>query len=237
MDTTTFICYTCALEYPSSSIRLLYCCPNPEKEAYYPFIYSLRPPPGASPISPQGMVQVCSICYKAIPQKQQVFGGENHEAPPSGQTVDFRQQGPSPRPTVAKSPANSAGSDIRFKPYDLNKSTVATNKQCRVAGKGATPGQRNSPNNGPVENGTVALGQNYRCYICERLYPRNHMEWYDRSFSSPNNCRCVSSESATDRSYRCCSKVVYEPGGNEFARYALPLFEGNGTHFRERLYG
>ncbi|XP_076238992.1 MAP7 domain-containing protein plexus isoform X2 [Calliopsis andreniformis] len=187
MDTTTFICYTCALEYPSSSIRLLYCCPNPEKEAYYPFIYSLRPPPGASPISPQGMVQVCSICYKAIPQKQQVFGGENHEAQPAGQSVDFRQQGPSPRPAVAKSPANSAGSDIRFKPYDLNKSTVATNKQRSAAVKGPAPGQRNSPNNGPAENGTVAPGQNYRCYICERLYPRNHMEWLSTSPEGMNS--------------------------------------------------
>ncbi|XP_053980635.1 uncharacterized protein LOC128877388 [Hylaeus volcanicus] len=187
MDTTTFICYTCALEYPSSSIRLLYCCPNPEKEAYYPFIYSLRPPQGASPISPQGMVQVCSICYKAIPQKQQVFGGENHEAQPSVQSVDFRQQGPSPRPAVAKSPANSAGSDIRFKPYDLNKSTVATNKQRSATVKGTTPGQRNSPNNGPAENGTVALGQNYRCYICERLYPRTHMEWLSTSPEGMNS--------------------------------------------------
>ncbi|KAL6268762.1 hypothetical protein P5V15_001887 [Pogonomyrmex californicus] len=188
MDTTTFICYTCALEYPSSSIRLLYCCPNPEKEVYFPFIYSLRPPSGASPISPQGMVQVCSICYKAIPQKQQVFGGENHEAQPSGQNVDFRQQGPSPRPAVPKSPANSAGSDIRFKPYDLNKSTVATNKQrSSTTVKAPTPGQRNSPSNGPAENGTVALGQNYRCYICERLYPRTHMEWLSTSPEGMNS--------------------------------------------------
>lgn len=188
MDTTTFICYTCALEYPSSSIRLLYCCPNPEKEVYFPFIYSLRPPSGASPISPQGMVQVCSICYKAIPQKQQVFGGENNEAQPAGQNVDFRQQGPSPRPAVPKSPANLAGNDIRFKPYDLNKSTVATNKQrSSTSVKAPTPGQRNSPSNGPAENGTVALGQNYRCYICERLYPRTHMEWLSTSPEGMNS--------------------------------------------------
>ena len=86
--------------------------------------------------------------------------------------------GPSPRPAVPKSPANLTGNDIRFKPYDLNKSTVATNKQrSSTSVKTPTPGQRNSPSNGPAENGTVALGQNYRCYICERLYPRTHMEW------------------------------------------------------------
>ncbi|XP_014612893.1 PREDICTED: uncharacterized protein LOC106791622 [Polistes canadensis] len=187
MDTTTFICYTCALEYPSSSIRLLYCCSNPEKEAYFPFIYSLRPPPGASPISPQGMVQVCSICYKAIPQKQQVFGGENHEVHPVGQSMDYRLQGLLPRPAIAKSPANSAGSDIRFKPYDLNKSTAATNKQRTVNLKAPTLGQRNSPSNGPAENGTVVLGQNYRCYICERLCSHTHMEWLSTSPEGMNS--------------------------------------------------
>lgn len=86
--------------------------------------------------------------------------------------------GPSPRPVVAKSPANSAGSDIRFKPYDLNKTTsVVSNKPRSANVKIASSTQRNSPSNAPAENGNVTVGQNYRCYICERLYPRNQMEW------------------------------------------------------------
>ncbi|KAF9812255.1 hypothetical protein SFRURICE_012807 [Spodoptera frugiperda] len=66
--TASFVCYVCGVSAPSSQLRLVYCCPNPEREPYYPFITTLKPHPDASPISPQG----------DIPHKYPAYG-ENGE--------------------------------------------------------------------------------------------------------------------------------------------------------------
>ncbi|XP_054275991.1 uncharacterized protein LOC128995112 [Macrosteles quadrilineatus] len=171
--TTNFVCYTCALEYPSSSIRLLYCCPNPEKEAYFPFICSLKPPPGASPISPQGMVQVCSICYKSIPQKQSLFGsGVKSELEPMPATTQSTL--PLTYPSVATTPTLPAAKspDIRFRPYELSRPSPSPK---------ATPSPKP-----PSVDGSNGL-QHYRCYVCGNQTPQSNMEWLSTEAEGMNS--------------------------------------------------
>ncbi|MCP3662064.1 MAG: hypothetical protein GY696_06135 [Gammaproteobacteria bacterium] len=62
VDSATFVCYVCALEYHSSLLQMIYCRPNSENEPYYPQIEQSKPPPGASPIS-GGMVQVRKLDF------------------------------------------------------------------------------------------------------------------------------------------------------------------------------
>ncbi|XP_063388356.1 uncharacterized protein LOC134674227 [Cydia fagiglandana] len=147
--TASFVCYVCGVSAPSSQLRLVYCCANPEREPYYPFITSLKPHPEASPISPQGMVQICASCYKSIPHKYPSYG--------------------EPEPLVNANHAhnnnNAHANNIRFKPYDM-KSSSATKRPAALPP---------SPHSQLVagENG---MGL-YRCYVCCGLFPQQSMEW------------------------------------------------------------
>ncbi|GBP56490.1 hypothetical protein EVAR_42682_1 [Eumeta japonica] len=143
-----FVCYVCGVPAPSSQLRLVYCCANPEREPYYPFITTLKPHPDASPISPQGMVQICAACDKSIPLKYPVYG----------------------EPAVTGGAAHHNSTDnIRFKPYDIKSSSSSqANKRIQNV-------LSNSPH-GHLVSGENGMGL-YRCYVCAGLFPQQSMEW------------------------------------------------------------
>ncbi|KAH9645467.1 hypothetical protein HF086_010191 [Spodoptera exigua] len=145
--TASFVCYVCGVSAPSSQLRLVYCCPNPEREPYYPFITTLKPHPDASPISPQGMVQICASCYKSIPHKYPAYG-ENGE------------------PNAAHN--NTHSNNIRFKPYDIKSSSSQSNKRPSNALSSSPQSQ--------IVSGENGMGL-YRCYVCAGLFPQQSMEW------------------------------------------------------------
>ncbi|XP_030369007.1 uncharacterized protein LOC115620035 isoform X2 [Scaptodrosophila lebanonensis] len=211
-ERTTFVCYTCGCDTPSSQLRLVYCCPNAEREPYYPFIKTMKVYKNASPISPQGMVQVCANCNEkhanlaeggvpAAPLSNAVVGspGAPHHLD-SGSTygaggvvVSVGGNGVNNATTFAghntpseKSLANSdSTSNVRFKPYESNSNNSNSNTARDLKQIRRTDSRPSSPTStqGPIENGH---GQ-YPCSICKVLCASNKMEWLSTSAEHMNS--------------------------------------------------
>ncbi|KAJ6645282.1 Histone-lysine N-methyltransferase, H3 lysine-9 specific, partial [Pseudolycoriella hygida] len=167
-ERATFVCYTCGVDTISSLLRLVYCCPNAEREPYYPFIKSMQPFPNASPISPQGMVQLCSSCNEK--HSHLAEGGSTA----ANTSIDGRFT-----PSDNKSQANSESSNVRFKPYEtLSINSTRDPKNSRRDSRPNTPNSQ-----GPIENGH---GQ-FPCYICKGVYATTQMEWLSTSAEHMNS--------------------------------------------------
>ncbi|XP_059607654.1 uncharacterized protein LOC132255578 isoform X2 [Phlebotomus argentipes] len=197
-ERATFVCYTCGTDTPSSQLRLVYCCPNAEREPYYPFIKTLKAFPNASPISPQGMVQICSSCNEK----------HSHLAEGGGATsIDGRFT-----PSDNKSQANSESSNVRFKPYE----TLSLNSAGAAIVRDSKSLRRDSrPNTPPHSHETLENGHGqYPCFICKGLFPGNQMEWLSTSAEHMNSHAmhfpCLkTSEGGSNRVLACTRCVTH----------------------------
>ncbi|KAH8336717.1 hypothetical protein KR059_001382 [Drosophila kikkawai] len=210
-ERTTFVCYTCGTDTPSSQLRLVYCCPNAEREPYYPFIKTMKVYKNASPISPQGMVQVCSTCNEKHSNlaeggpppatssiSHSAVGGGGIGSPSAGQSLESNSVVYSASGAIAapfggrnspseKSLANSDSmSNVRFRPYETNSNNSNSNtardlKQIRRCD--SRPNSPSSSQGGAIENGH---GQ-YPCSICKVLCPSNKMDWLSTSAEHMNS--------------------------------------------------
>ncbi|EDS28853.1 conserved hypothetical protein [Culex quinquefasciatus] len=162
----TFVCYTCGFDTPSSQLRLVYCCPNAEREPYFPFIKTMKAPANASPISPQGMVQICSTCNK-----------KNHHLSEGGTVSNVEERYPSP----TKMTPSVINEVVRFKPYESASAPSGPLRDQKDFRRDSRP---NTPphSQGPVENGHV-----FSCYICKNNFPAQSMEWLSTSAEHMNS--------------------------------------------------
>ncbi|KQS61999.1 uncharacterized protein LOC6546696 isoform X2 [Drosophila erecta] len=210
-ERTTFVCYTCGTDTPSSQLRLVYCCPNAEREPYYPFIKTMKVYKNASPISPQGMVQVCSTCNEkhsglaeggpppATSSSHSAVGGGS---PSAGHSLESNsamysstsgaitgnsgaQFGGRNSPSE-KSLANSDSmSNVRFRPYETNSNNSNSNTARDLKQIRRSDSRPNSPSSsqGAIENGH----SQYPCSICKVLCPSNKMDWLSTSAEHMNS--------------------------------------------------
>ncbi|XP_017007947.3 uncharacterized protein px isoform X1 [Drosophila takahashii] len=209
-ERTTFVCYTCGTDTPSSQLRLVYCCPNAEREPYYPFIKTMKVYKNASPISPQGMVQVCSTCNEKHtglaeggppPATSSIHSAAGGGSPSAGHSLESNSAMYSASGAIAgnsgaqfggrnspseKSLANSdSTSNVRFRPYETNSNNSNSNTARDLKQIRRSDSRPNSPSSsqGAIENGH---GQ-YPCSICKVLCPSNKMDWLSTSAEHMNS--------------------------------------------------
>ncbi|XP_067628313.1 uncharacterized protein px isoform X2 [Eurosta solidaginis] len=210
-ERTTFVCYTCGGDTPSSRLRLVYCCPNAEREPYYPFIKTMKAFKNASPISPQGMVQICSSCYEK--HLYLAEGGNNATmtaATSSGRISGVGGAGDSNAGGIVTgtgaiysidSDTNMTNNNVivtsgadgvagRYTPSEksLANSDSTSNVKFKRDFKFARQGDSrpNSPTSSSQGPGDSERGQ-YPCYICKVLCGSNKMEWLSTSAEHMNS--------------------------------------------------
>ncbi|KMY95804.1 uncharacterized protein LOC6735712 isoform X2 [Drosophila simulans] len=209
-ERTTFVCYTCGTDTPSSQLRLVYCCPNAEREPYYPFIKTMKVYKNASPISPQGMVQVCSTCNEKHsglaeggppPASSSTHSAVGGGSPSAGHSLESNSAMYSTSGAITgnsgaqfggrnspseKSLANSDSmSNVRFRPYETNSNNSNSNTARDLKQIRRSDSRPNSPSSsqGAIENGH---GQ-YPCSICKVMCPSNKMDWLSTSAEHMNS--------------------------------------------------
>ncbi|XP_061389139.1 uncharacterized protein LOC133324309 [Musca vetustissima] len=179
VERAKFVCYTCGTDAPSSQLRLVYCCPNAEREPYYPFIKQMTAYKNASPISPQGMVQICSTCYEKHSSRaegvQQSSIGVSSAVEKTCESYSNHSSSQQPRDLK-----NLRNNDSR--PTTPNTQQQQQQSQQYQSSVTASPGQPQQQQQ-QLENGH---GQ-YPCYICKTLCPSNKMEWLSTSAEHMNS--------------------------------------------------
>ncbi|XP_058982234.1 uncharacterized protein LOC101901508 isoform X2 [Musca domestica] len=182
VERAKFVCYTCGTDAPSSQLRLVYCCPNAEREPYYPFIKAMTAYKNASPISPQGMVQICSTCYEkhssraeGVQQSSIAVSSAAEKTCESNSNHSSSQQ-----PRDLKNLRNNDSRPTTPNTQQQQQQQQQQQSQQYQASVTASPGQQQQQQ---LENGH---GQ-YPCYICKTLCPSNKMEWLSTSAEHMNS--------------------------------------------------
>ncbi|KAL9917243.1 MAP7 domain-containing protein plexus isoform 2-T8 [Glossina fuscipes fuscipes] len=206
VERAKFVCYTCGNDTPSSQLRLVYCCPNAEREPYYPFIKTMTAFKNASPISPQGMVQICSTCYEKHSSRAE--GGQNattgsvgtaatgekvyesnsnHSSSNQRDIKPLRRSDSRPNtPTLQQQQQQQQQQHHHHHHHQQQQHQQQQQQQLQQQQSHQTQAQilqQQQYQQQQIENGH---GQ-YPCYICKTLCASNKMEWLSTSAEHMNS--------------------------------------------------